>query len=312
MKKSRLLRGRMTLRNCYKQNCKDKDGNCSIPESDGLPIQCVGSWVEDKYFFLERYLNASCEARRMFADKSNAVFIDLFAGPGKCIIKHEQREIDSGGIRALNRDEAPFNEYHYFDISKVNVDALRERINRKINPHITCGDSNILINDLTENLLKQHYRYHFAYVDPFGPDGLKFNTLRELAKLNRMDMLIHFPIGAIKRNLKKWTKQTNTILDDFLGTNTWREAIQESPANTVFKILIDVFKEQLKSIGYPEKGLKMVSSDKDIYAGLPTVSVKNIKEVDLYVLILASKHELGQKIWSSIIKIDPDGQKSLF
>ena len=71
----------MMVRRCEERGCKDKDGNCLIDGSDGFPIQCVGSWVEDKYFFLERYLNASREARRKFADKGNAVFIDLSAGP---------------------------------------------------------------------------------------------------------------------------------------------------------------------------------------------------------------------------------------
>ncbi len=68
----------MKIRSCNLQTCKDSTGNCSIPGADGLPVQCVGAWVEDKYFFLEQYLNASCEARRKFADKGNAVFIDLF------------------------------------------------------------------------------------------------------------------------------------------------------------------------------------------------------------------------------------------
>ena len=71
----------MMVRRCEERGCKDKDGNCLIDGSDGLPVQCVGPWVEDKYFFLERYLNASREARRKFADKGNAVFIDLSAGP---------------------------------------------------------------------------------------------------------------------------------------------------------------------------------------------------------------------------------------
>ncbi|OGL50657.1 MAG: hypothetical protein A3H37_07610 [Candidatus Schekmanbacteria bacterium RIFCSPLOWO2_02_FULL_38_14] len=304
----------MNIRNCKKSNCKSKnnDGNCLIPGSDGLPIQCVGPWVENKYFFLEKYLNASCEARRKFADKDNAVFIDLFAGPGKCIIRNEKREIDSGGIRALKRDEAPFNEYFYFDLCSSNTEALEKRISTTFNRKIKLGDSNVLINELVEILLRKPYRYHFTYIDPFGPDELKFNTLRELAKLNRMDMLIHFPIGAIKRNLKIWSNKRNTILDDFLGTDAWRNLIKGLPNNQIFKTIIDVFKAQLKSIDYPEEGLKLLASDKDIYAGLPTVPVKNSREVDLYVLILAAKHPLGQRIWNSIIKTTPDGQKNLF
>jgi len=302
----------MTLRNCKKQSCKDADGNCPIPGSDGLPVQCVGPWVEDKYFFLEKYLNASCEARRKFSDKNNAVFIDLFAGPGKCIIKNEKREIDSGGIRAFKRDEAPFNESFYFDISSVNKTALEKRINSKSNCNIRCGDSNTLINELVITLSQMPYRYHFAFIDPFRPGDLKFETLRNLAKLNRMDILLHFSIGAIKRNLGSWLRSKSTILDDFLGTDKWRKRIDGLSNDKIFKVLIDVFTEQLRSVGYPEEGLRMASSDRDIYTGLPTVPVKNTKEVELYVLILASKHRLAQRIWNSVIKVDRQGQKELF
>lgn len=287
--------GKSDQRNCKKQGCKDVDGNCLIPGSDGLLVQCVGQWVEDKYFFLEKYLNASCEARRKFADNNNAVFIDLFAGSGKCIIKNEKREIDSGGILAFKRDEAPFNEYFYFDINSDNTEALKKRINSKSNCNVRCGNSNTLVNDMVKILSQKPYRYHFAFIDPFGPDGLKFETLRNLAKLKRMDMLLHFPIGSIKRNLE-----------------TWRKRIDRLASDKIFKVLIDVFTKQLKSIGYPDEGLRIASSDRDIYAGLPTVPVKNTKDVELYVLILASKHSLAQKIWKSVIKIDPQGQKELF
>lgn len=302
----------MSARHCKKQHCKDREGNCPVLGIDNLPVQCVGGWVENKYYFLEKYLNASCEVRRKFSAKNNAVFIDLFAGPGRCIIRNEKREIDSGGMRALQREEAPFNEFFFYDITKTNTEALKRRIGAKASCHIKCGDSNLLAEDLMQNLLTRPYRYHFAFVDPFGPDGLKFNTLRSLAKAKRMDLLIHFPIGAIKRNLDVWEKKTNTILDDFLGTDVWRSQIKGLSKNQIFKVLMDIFKRQLKTIGYPEDGLKMVSSDRDIYIGLPTVSIKNTKDVDLYVLILASKHPLAQKIWTSIIKTGRNGQKTFF
>jgi hypothetical protein len=127
-----------------------------------------------------------------------------------------------------------------------------------------------------------------------------------------MDILLHFPIGAIKRNLGMWLKSKSTILDDFLGTDKWRKEIDGLSSDKIFKVLIDIFTEQLKSIGYPEEGLRAASSDRDVHTGLPTVPVKNTKEVELYVLILASKHPLAQKIWNSVIKIDPQGQKELF
>ena len=42
-----------------------------------------------------------------------------------------------------------------------------------------------------------------------------------------MDLLIHFPIGAIKRNINNWVKNKDTILDKFLGTDKWRDKIKE-------------------------------------------------------------------------------------
>jgi three-Cys-motif partner protein len=300
----------MTTRICKKDSCKDKIFNCKMLGKDNLPVQCVGPWAENKYYFLERYLNASCEARRKFSDKNNAVFIDLFAGPGTCIIRGEKKEIPSGGIRALRREEARFNEYFYFDISEVNVDALKKRIGAVSNCNICCDDSNLMIKRLVDVLNRKAYRYHFAFIDPFGPDGLSFQTIKELARLKRMDLLIHFPIGAIKRTINKWIKNQDTILDKFLGTDQWRDKIKNASQNNVYQILTDIFKEQLKTVGYPEEGLKLAPSDENAFSGLPTVAVKNTKEVDLYVLILAAKNKLAQKIWNSVIKRRPDGQKS--
>ena len=300
-------------RSCKGQDCPQKQGsgNCSVLGADGLAVQCVGPWAEDKYFFLERYLGASRQARKKFAIKGNAVYIDLYAGPGKCIVREIKKEIEGGGMRAAHLKDVPFNEYHYFDISSENTSALKQRLgNNKI--HIQTGDSNILIDQLATRLNIKPYRYHFAYVDPFGADALKFTTIKKLAAMQRMDLLINFPIGSIKRNLKAWLRNENTILDDFLGTDLWRKKVKSSKESETYKILVDTYTEQLLSIGYPKEGLKTAQSDKNIYSGLPTVSVKNTKDVELYVLILASKHKLGQKIWNSVIKVTPSGQRSLF
>lgn len=92
----------------------------------------------------------------------------------------------------------------------------------EINMHLEKRSLKSFFKALVEELLKKYYRYHFAFIDPFGPSALKFETLTELAKLDRMDMLIHFPIGPIKRTIKKWIKGKNTILDNFMGTSEWR------------------------------------------------------------------------------------------
>ena len=283
-----------------------------VPGEDLLPAQCVGPWVEDKYYFLERYLGATRFARKKFFDKGNAIYIDLFAGPGRCVVKNEHREIDNGALRVLNNQTTPFNEYHFIDISSVNVAALRKRVGSRYGCHFQCGDSNVLVHDLVTSLLKKDYKYHFAYIDPYGPDGLKSSTIEELAKLKRADLLIHFPIGAIRRNVAKWHERDFTILDEFLGTPRWREKIGLLRQGRMLYTLLDLYEEQLLRIGFPEDGLKMAGSDATTFSMLPVVSVKNRKEVELYVLILAAKSPIAQKIWNSAIKITPKGERSLF
>jgi len=78
------------------------------------------------------------------------------------------------------------------------------------------------------------------------------------------------------------------------------------------KILTDIYLAQLKSIGYIDDKLKLATSNSNVYPDLPAVPIRNTKNVDLYVLILISKHPLSRKIWASIIKTSPKGQKSLF
>jgi three-Cys-motif partner protein len=159
-------------------------------------------------------------------------------------------------------------------------------------------------------LLKERsYRYHFVLVDPFGPEALKFSTLKLLAELPRLDFLIHFPIGAIKRNLSKWQENDYGILDDFLGTREWRDKVLDFRKGRTLTLLLEIYKRQLMKVGFPEAGLITGDSRDNLWASLPAVSVKNTKAVELYVLILASKHPIGQKIWNNLITIDASGQK---
>ena len=299
-------------RNCSKICLiKKENGNCSILGKDNLPLQCVGSWVEEKFYFLERYLNATCKARKKFSAKGNAVFIDLFAGPGRCIIMNAKKEIDSGGMRALLREEASFNELYYFDIDKENASALKIRLQNNPKCLVQEGDSNILIINLMEKLLKNPQKYHFVFIDPFGPSGLKFKTIKYLSQLKRLDMLIHFPIGAIKRNYKQWIKNNDGILDEFLGTKEWRDKILNINQSKITDFFLNIYKNQLKKIGFKEEGLRVIIKN-NFGQTAPIVNIRNTKNVNLYILILVSKHPIAQKIWSSIIKIDATGQKQLF
>lgn len=301
----------MKTRKCDYPKCCQRNGNCPHLGEDKLAIQCVGPWVRNKHYFLNRYLEATSEVRTMFSTKGNAVYIDLYSGPGKCITREENNEeIDGGCLLSLNQKEGSFNEYHFIDIENENIEAMKNRLGVKSGYNYYKSDSNIEIVSLIQQLLNQNERYHFVYIDPYGVSTLKFNTLKELAKLRRVDVLINFPTGDIRRNREAWIKQSNSYLDDFLGLETWRDKIKDKSNEQIYNILIDIFKNQLLAIGFPEEGLILPVKER-IYADLPTVPIKNTKDVELYVLLFVSKHKLGLKIWNSIINIGPNGQRTL-
>lgn len=60
-----------------------------LPQDDGLPARPSGEWAKEKLFYLKRYIHTFSTAMR---DKPwrRRIYIDLFAGPGKCVIKKTQ------------------------------------------------------------------------------------------------------------------------------------------------------------------------------------------------------------------------------
>jgi len=301
------------LRICNKDcNNKEKNGNCKIPGEDSLPVQCVGKWVESKYYFLVKFLNASKEVRRKFSKEGNAIYIDLFAGPGRCIIRNSKKEIPNGGMRVIefSEIEVPFNNLYFFDKENINIKAFKIRVKDKGNCIFKAANSNIEIKTLVKKLLLNPNNYHFAFIDPFGPEALKFETIKELAKLKRMDMLIHFPIGSIRRNINNWVQKNKNILNEFLGTEIWQNRVLKNPGK-IYAILIETFLDKTKEIGYIKKYSGLLSL-RDKVQIIPSVAIRNTKNVRLYDLIFISKHDLGLKIWESIIRIGPNGQKQLF
>jgi three-Cys-motif partner protein len=290
--------------------CRPKDGNCYRSGSDGFPVQCVGPWAKHKYWVLERYLEATYGVRQKFSVNGNSVYIDLFAGPGLCIIRDELEEIDGGCLRVVKYPKAPFNQHYFVDSKDTNIAALKKRMPDGKEYFFDTGDSNLSIHDIVGKLSKQDYKYHFAYVDPFGPEGLKFSTIEALSRLSRIDLLIHFPIGPIRRNIPHWREHDHSTLDEFLGTSKWREKLGDLRQGRTLGTLLDIYKEQLIRIGFPEEGLSTKESD-NLWSNLPAVSIRNTVEGELYVLVLASKHGAGQRIWSSSIKVAPGGQGRL-
>jgi three-Cys-motif partner protein len=279
----------------YCVSIEKKNGNCTDPApGDGLPVQCVGQWATDKHHILKQYIEATWAVRAKYLPprgKGGAAYIDLFAGPGKLRIRNTGEVQDGSPLIALRHTEAPFSRLIYCDLDPDNVRSLAARTAADADrTTIVHGDCNTEIERIAA--LIPRLGLNIALIDPYGLKALKFSTLRRLAEFPRMDFIIHFPTGDIKRNLGQ-SRSYRDWLNDAMGTSAWATRIA---SDTDIATMIAVFKEQLATLGY----LSLQARSEPI---------KNDQNLPLYYLVYASKNERGDQIWQSITKNAPSGQR---
>ena len=269
-------------------------GNCPSPLDDGGPVQCVGEWaVTEKHHYLLRYVEASRAARAMYTDRAGAAFIDLFAGPGRARNRDDGTVHKTSTVLALEHEACPFTRVVSCDLAGENVAALRQRTaEHEERVVVEQGDCNEIVARLIGHVPK--LGLNFAFIDPYGVAGLRFSTLRALAELPRMDMLINFPTLDIRRNFAQYVAPDSVVLDEALGTTEWRsEIMTTSHVARAPEILV----RELVALGY---------------TGTPNRTLPIMRRgAEMYRLVFVAKHQLADKIWASIIKNPPSGQRDL-
>lgn len=279
--------------------CEKRNGNCTaaVDPVDGLPVQCVGVWAKDKHHYLRNYFAATRNVRSRFMPphgEGGAAFIDLFSGPGRARIREPIEFVDGSPLLAANipRSEHGFTDIVLCDIDSENVEALRKRTagNRRVS--IIEGDCNRKIDEIAAKIPR--HAYSVALVDPFGASALNFDTIRRLAAFSHLDLVIHFPLGSMKRNFLEHER-----FESFIGLPRDQWGVDIVHGEDV-RLLIPVFRRQLAALGYPERATAVTYP-----------SIKNMQQVVLYHLVFASKHERGDEIWNSITKNLPSGQTRL-
>lgn len=273
------------------QQHRDEWGNCTLASDDGSAVQCVGEWVLDKHEYVRRYIEATHGARARYLGPGNggAAFVDLYAGPGRARIRDTGEFVAGSPFLALDHKVAPFSRVVLCELAEVNLTALSKRIeHEQTRVSLIDGDCNEVIHEIVSAVPARGL--NLAFVDPYSLAALSFETLRRLAAVQRMDLIIHFPTGGIKRN---WGK-VDEGLDRFLGTKDWRAAAPGGAKDAAK--LVDVLREQLTGAGYTG-------------ANVRAVPIENKKHARMYHLVFASKHALADKIWNDVTKHKPSGQR---
>jgi len=245
-------------------------------------------YLKAKHYYLTRYIDTFTTSMRK-KWHGELYYIDLFAGPGRCLIRDKEEEIDGSPLIALNAPYA-FAGYFFVELNGEALDVLLQRCESHPNYNrvkFYSGDCNSVIDDIMDNIPIRSLC--LAFVDPTGLH-FKFSTLEKLAQ-RRVDLIITFPEGSIKRNIKKFMAEPHSPLDDVIGDSGWRQF------NTG-REMIEYYRRKLASLSYQEVKLG------------DEIAIRSTdKNLPLYFLLFASKHRLGHWFWEQITRIDHRRQR---
>nr|WP_244109038.1 three-Cys-motif partner protein TcmP [Burkholderia anthina] len=262
---------------------KKNEDEIVIDPADGLPVMKVGPWSEDKRVALSRYVDAARKAR---AKWPYASFIDLFSGPGR-VMNRESGVISDGGVlsawRMSERGGAPFNEIYIADADAESVEACSSRLRAagaKVQAYV--GTASKTVDWVLETLPRG---LHFAFLDPFNIEHLDFEIIRKLAARPNIDLLIHFSVMDVQRNIGVDFNLASSRLD--AAAPGWRNnlRLKEVPKREQVSVYLEYWESLVTDLTKMQ-----VAQSKPLFV--------NMNKGPLYRLIHLARHPLATKLWN--------------
>ncbi|MFM0256069.1 three-Cys-motif partner protein TcmP [Paraburkholderia sediminicola] len=264
--------------------------------SDGLKAMIVGKWAQEKHERLSAYIGASRRARAKFGYSS---YIDLFCGPGRVVERHTDTFRDGGALLAWKSSvigKAPFSRVFVSDLDaesvqscKARLEALSAPVTTAVGPASTTVDA--IISKLPSGL-------HLAFLDPFNAEHLDFSIIKKLAKQPHIDILVHFSVMDIQRNIDLEAANNGSRLDAIAPG--WRNRIDLTKLPR--KDFVTAFSDYWQSLVSDLANMKTANAKPLIV---------NSNNGPLYRLMLLHRHKLAGSLWDDVGR-EHKGQSDLF
>lgn len=192
-----------------------------IDRDDGLPLDMVGPWAEEKHEKLRKYIAISRGPRRKFLPpqgSGGASYIDLYCSWGRSVIRDTSTVIDGSPLvafKAAKAADSAFSEIHLADMEAERCEAAVTRI-RDLGGTAKgyTGSAAETVKSVVYAL--NPYGLHFAFLDPYNLQALPFSVIEVLAQLKRVDILIHVSAQDLQRNLHVYTTPGDEQLNTFM------------------------------------------------------------------------------------------------
>lgn len=268
--------------------------------SDGQLARSVGIWSKEKLHYVQRYCDIF--SKSMKRKWSTRVYIDLFSGPGRCVIRHTGEEID--GSPTIAAACVPgFTDLFVNDRDTAALSALRQRLDGSTTAsvHYFSEDCNAAARSIGLHLadLSPSSQLSLCFIDPTSCQ-IHFESVAALTRGRRMDLIVVFQIGGMKRALyTKSPRITRFFGDDPADPKWYRLYVANGfQGRGLTRVLLDHYQEKLARLGY-------VGFHDEVSVEL------NNDGVPLYHMLFASKHPRGKDFWKKVAGKQHTGQYRL-
>lgn len=185
-----------------------------------------GVWTLLKLIALEKYLSAFATA--LSKQHFKLVYIDAFAGTGRCDVKidGEKTSVD-GSARIALRTRPPFHHFCFVELAAKKLSALQaladEYPGRSI--EIIRDDANAALKKICSDYDWKNTRA-VLFLDPFGLH-VEWATLKAIAQTGAIDVWYLFPYSGLYRqaakNAQALDPDKEAAITRCLGTDEWRQ-----------------------------------------------------------------------------------------
>ncbi|WGS45223.1 three-Cys-motif partner protein TcmP [Burkholderia sp. JSH-S8] len=263
---------------------RNKEDERAIDPADGLPVMKVGAWSEEKHLALSRYIDAARKARAKWGYTS---FIDLFSGPGR-VMNRESKCISDAGVlsawRMSKQGGAPFNEIFIGDANADSAHACEKRLRTAgASVRAYVGKASETVDEVLAAL---PWGLHFAFLDPFSIEHLDFEIIRKLSARPSIDILIHFSVMDVQRNIGGDFNLSSSRLD--AAAPGWRNNLR-----------LDAIPKHEQVGAYLEYWETLVTDLTKMQVAESKPLFVNMNKGPLYRLIHLSRHPLATKLWNT-------------
>ncbi len=270
-------------------------------EQDGLQTRDSQYYAREKLAILKGYMARFTTAMK---DKRWRAlnYIDLQAGPGKNSYDQSNEVLLGSPLLALTT-RFQFDNLYLVEMGSDEFRALQTRVSvsdRSQNVHLIQEDCNLAVDRIVREVQQLDRPFiggkwpslNLAFLDPEGLE-IAWKTVEKLAAQQRMDLIINFSTSGITRNAGMLVgAQEETIIDRFFGTREWRkiyQRVRQQGGSAVRRELIDFYLQRLVAKGYVETARH-------------EQEFKNRRNVQMYTMIFASKHDLGIQFWNAAVQ----------